>query len=131
MALKLPLILALLAAGTASAAQPPLSSVKFVNDGLRNIAIADEIRSNCGSIGPRMIAALQFINKLENHAQAQGYSKDEIEDFVKSKADRKRLEAEAKAFLVANGATNESGYCALGRKEIARNSQVGALLRAK
>jgi hypothetical protein len=129
--MKLTLILAALSMAGAASAQPPLSTVAFVNDGLRNIAIADEIRRNCGAIGARMIAALQFINKLENYAEAQGYSEDQIEDFVTSKADRKRLENEAKAYLVANGATNESGYCALGRREIARNSQVGALLRAK
>lgn len=130
MRMTLPLILAATLASAAEA-RPPLSSVSYVNDGLRNVAIADEIRRNCGDISARMIAALRFISALESYAKAQGYSEDEIEDFVSSKTDRKRLEGEARAYLVANGATNETGYCALGRKEIARNSQVGALLRAK
>lgn len=117
-------------AGVADA-RPPLSQVAFVNNGLRDVAIADEIRKNCKSISARMIRAYQFISSIEDYAKSQGYSATEIESFVESKADKKRLLNEAKAYLTANGATSEAGHCALGKKEIAKDSQVGVLLRAK
>lgn len=132
-ALTLAALAAPILAPAAAQARPPLSEVAFINDGLRDVAVADEIRKACDSISPRLIRAYQFLNSLENYARAQGYSEDEIENFVESGQDRKRLKAEAKAYMAANGVVpgDETSYCALGRAEIAQNSQIGSLLRAK
>lgn len=123
---------ALLMAGPALAL-PPLSEVGPINDGLRNVKIADEIRSHCSDISARMIQAWSVLNGLKSRASAMGYSAEEIDDFVQSDADRARLEGEAEAYLAAGGVTrgNEASYCALGRKEIASGSQIGSLLREK
>ena len=72
-----------------------LSENKTINDGLFAIAAADEIRKTCPSIDARMLKALGFLNSLGSHARQQGYSKREIDDFVDSKADKKRLEKRA------------------------------------
>lgn len=110
-----------------------LSENKTINDGLFAIAAADEIRKTCPSIDARMLKALGFLNSLESHARQQGYSKREIDDFVDSKADKKRLEKRAADYLAAKGAVSArpETYCTVGRAEIAANSQIGALLKAK
>ena len=59
-------------------------------------------------------------------------SDDEIEDYVTSKDEKKKYRAEGEAWLQARGVTlgEEAGYCRVGREEIERGSQIGALLRA-
>ncbi|TNF22003.1 MAG: hypothetical protein EP318_05135 [Rhodobacteraceae bacterium] len=128
----LALITLLVLAGPALAL-PPLAQVKSINDGLRSVMIADQIRIVCPSIEARMIAGWSFVRSLQQQARKLGYSEAEIEDFVESKAERKRLEAEASAYMRAGGvkAGQPETYCALGRTEIAKGSQIGALLRAK
>lgn len=122
-----------LSAVTSALALPPLSEVKHITQGLRDVAIADEIRKKCDSISPRMFRALSFIKSLEKHAVKLGYSDAQIEAYVDDKAEKKRLIAQARKYMAQQGVrTGESAtYCALGRAEIARNSQVGYLLKAK
>lgn len=131
-----PLLLAAMIGTTAlpaaATAKPPLGEVKAVHDGLLAVGIADEIRKTCGNIGARMIAAYSFLGDLKGKARALGYSDDEIEDYVTSKDEKKKYRAEGEAWLQARGVTlgEESGYCRVGREEIERGSQIGALLRA-
>lgn len=128
----LALIFLLVFAGPALALQP-LSQVKSINDGLRSVMIADQIRIVCPSIEARMIAGWSFVRSLEQQARKLGYSDEQIADFVESKSERKRLEGEAAAYMRANGVKSgqPETYCALGRTEIAKGSQIGTLLRAK
>ncbi|WP_425039557.1 DUF5333 domain-containing protein [Primorskyibacter sp. S187A] len=114
-------------------ALPPLSDVAEINDGLRSVKIADEIRSHCGSISARMLVAWSTLDGLKRRARNLGYSAEQIEDFVKSKADRKRLEGEADAYMAARGVTrgDDQSYCALGRAEIQSGTPIGALLRER
>ncbi|WP_417523823.1 DUF5333 domain-containing protein [Marinovum sp.] len=114
-------------------ALPPLSTVGPINDGLRSIMIADQIRIACPSISPRMITAWSFIRGLEAEARKMGYSETQIEDFVESKSERKRLESEAAAYMKARGVVGgkPETYCALGRQEIEKGSQIGAFLKVK
>ncbi|MCO8145467.1 DUF5333 domain-containing protein [Rhodovulum tesquicola] len=136
MRLILSAALALVMAATtvqAAEARPPLREHAEVNRGLTVIAIADMIRKNCDSIEPRMVRAYGFMRSLKNLASAAGYSDREIENYVSDKAEKKRIEDAARAWLVARGVRpgEAASYCPVGLAEIARNSQVGVLLRAR
>jgi hypothetical protein len=130
-------ISAVLVAGQLVAGQAfalaPLASVSKINTGLRDLMIADQLRIACPTLSARMIKGWSFARSLESDARAMGYSKEEIADFVESKADRRRIEGNAAAYMKANGVISgqTETYCALGREEIAKASQIGALLRAK
>ncbi|WP_353533987.1 DUF5333 domain-containing protein [Cognatishimia sp. WU-CL00825] len=121
-----------MAAGTANAKQP-LENVKSVTDGLLWVGIADEIRNICPTISARMIRALRYVNAIHSEAKSLGYSKDEIDAFRKSDVNKAELRRRGEAYLKANGVNfdDPETYCALGRTEIKKSSQIGALLRAK
>ena len=123
----------LLAWSAAGQAKPPLSAVESINVGLRDVKIADEIRIHCDTIAARMIVAWARLDGLKREAKTLGYSDDEIDDFVRSKSDRRRLEQDATDYMGARGVVpgDEATYCALGRDEIASGSQIGGLLRER
>ncbi|WGW02566.1 DUF5333 domain-containing protein [Tropicibacter oceani] len=112
------------------AAKTPLSQVDEIDNGLMAIAIADEIRNRCDDIGARMIKALATINALKSRAQALGYTDDEIEDYVTSKAEKARMREKATAFLAAQGvnAKDTKALCAFGKQQIAKSTAIGVLL---
>lgn len=112
-------------------AKTPLSQVSEIDDGLMAIAIADEIRQNCDDINARMIRAYQQIKALENRAKALGYSDDEIDDYVNSSAEKKRMRKKAETWLASKGvaASDEKALCKFGRDDISRGGPVGFFLR--
>lgn len=127
------LVAAMLVSGVGMAqAKRPLKDVTSITDGLLWIGIADEIRNTCPSISARMFRALNRINGIQNEAKALGYSKEEIDRFRKSDANKAELRRRGEAYLTANGVTlgDSDSYCTLGRAEIAKSSQIGTLLRA-
>ncbi|UZD91879.1 DUF5333 domain-containing protein [Cognatishimia activa] len=113
-------------------AKRPLEEVSSITDGLLWIGIADEIRNTCPSISARMFRALNRINSIHNEAKSLGYTKDEIETFRTSDANKAELRRRGEAYLAANGVKfdDPETYCAAGRAEIAKSSQIGTLLRA-
>lgn len=115
---------------TSAMANPPLRDVKPINDGLLAVGLADEIRKNCGSISGRIFKGVARLRSIHKSAQNMGYSDQEIETFVDSRAEKNRLKARGKSYLKANGASlnDEASMCALGRKEIAKKSAIGTLL---
>lgn len=127
-----PLILSLLIAGPAWAL-PPLSEQDGINDGLLAVGIADEIRTQCPDISARMFKALSFMNGLKSQAKSLGYSDAEVKAYTKNKTEKAKMRARGEAYLKEHGVTpgDAESYCALGRAEIEKNSQIGALLRAK
>ncbi len=130
----LPVILAATLAMAASAqARPPLREVAEINDGLFAVAVADRIRKECTGISARMFRALNYINALENRALELGYSKQEIKAYVDSKEEKARMRARGEAYLKANGVSDADPdtLCKLGRAEIAKDSRIGQLLKAK
>lgn len=112
-------------------AKRPLEEVSSITDGLLWIGIADEIRNTCPTISARMLRALSRINSIQNEAKSLGYTKSEIDRFRKSAANKAELRRRTEAYLQANGVLQDDPqtYCALGRAEIAKSSQIGALLR--
>ena len=116
-----------------AAAKAPLGEVLEIHDGLLAVGIADEIRKTCGTIDARMISAYSYLAQLKSRARSLGYSEDEIEDYVTSKDEKKKMRAKGEAWLEARGVTlgQEAGYCRVGREEISRGTPIGALLRAR
>ena len=123
------LVLAL-AAGSV-AAKPPLRDVPEIDGTILAVGIADEIRKNCPDISARMIRAVTVVNGLKGKARALGYSDAEIDAYRKSDVEKARLKAERDRYLSAGGvlASTPETYCTLGRVEIEKGGQIGALLR--
>ena len=74
---------------------------------------------------------IEFLWSLEQRARALGYSSAEIDAYVDNDAEKDRLEAIARQRLRDMGGVegNWETYCAVGRTEISRGSQIGQLLR--
>ncbi|MDC0736996.1 DUF5333 domain-containing protein [Cognatishimia sp. SS12] len=125
--------LALVLAASTAQAKPPLEEVKSVTDGLLWVGIADEIRNVCPSISARMVKALGYINSIQADAKARGYTKAEIDAFRTSEANKAELRRRGEAYLKSHGVDfdDPESYCVLGRAEIKKSSQIGALLKAK
>ncbi|MGL5010626.1 MAG: DUF5333 domain-containing protein [Paracoccaceae bacterium] len=127
--MKKAFILALMmGVATPALALPPLSENAYINDRLIQARVADRIRKECGDIAARFAYAYSQARALKQYALDQGYSEAEIEAFLDSDADKTRVKAAAEAYLAANGATDEAGFCALGRQEIAAGSIAGSLI---
>jgi hypothetical protein len=127
------LTLGILFAAVKAQALPALSENGYINDRLVAAQIGDIIRKTCPDIGARMIHALNEARKLKNYALDQGYTEDQIEDFISSKAEKARVRAIADAYMAENGVVkgDVETYCALGRAEIERRSITGSLIYEK
>ncbi|MEX0369481.1 MAG: DUF5333 domain-containing protein [Tateyamaria sp.] len=128
-AMTMALILSL-TAGIASA-KPHLRDVPEIDGTILAVGIADEIRKNCPDISARMFKAISLVNGLKGRARALGYSDAEIDAYRSSDAEKARLKAKRAAYLEQAGAAlgQTDSYCAVGRAEIEKGGQIGALLR--
>ncbi|THH38988.1 hypothetical protein E4Z66_05365 [Aliishimia ponticola] len=115
------------------AAKPSLRDVDPVENGLFAIAVADKIRNECDAISGRVLKAMRQLSDLQDYAVSIGYSKDEIKSYVRSDAEKRRMEAKRDAYLTTLGVvkSDPATYCAAGRAEIEKSSRIGALLRAR
>lgn len=115
-----------------AAALTPLGQNDYVVSRLVAAQTADILRRNCAGLSARMFHAYREARALERHALAEGYSRNEINAFVKDKAEKARVRRSAEAWLRQRGARagNEQSYCALGRAEIAKKSYIGSFLSA-
>ena len=122
--------LTLFAAPTLAA--EPLESETHINDSLRAGRIGDVIRKTCPSISARMFTVLLKIEDLKRYALSKGYSRDEVEAFLKDRDQKDRIKAEAAAYLAEAGAVegDPESFCRVGREEIAKGSLIGELLRS-
>ena len=125
----LPLALILLP-GLALADRPPLGQVEPITEGLITAAIVYEIGRVCEPVHSRRVQGIGYLLSLQAKARSLGYSREEIDAFVEDEAEKARLEAIARARLRAMGAIEgqPDTFCAVGRAEMARGSQIGALL---
>lgn len=130
--MRMILIAGLVVAAGAAQAKQDLKDIPSVWNGLLNIGIANEIRETCPSISARMVRAALRLNSIQNEAEGMGYSQAEIDAFRKSEANKAAMRAEGEAYMKNNGVVKGDAetYCALGRAEIAKSSQIGRLLRA-
>ena len=126
-------------AAPALAAQPQaevnatLRADAEIYNGLFAMAVGDQIRRNCDTIDARMVRALTFARGLERRARSLGFSEPQIRAFLDSREEKDMMRAHVERYFAQNGvrAGEPETYCALGRAEIARGSQAGALLRAR
>lgn len=125
------LVAALAVFGTGASAKPPLREVAQIDDMVMKVAIADEIRKNCDGISARLLTAYSTINGLKRQARDLGYSDDEIEQYVTSKAEKTRMRDKAEAYLVANGVTSSdtAALCRFGKGQIRSGTDIGQLLK--
>lgn len=112
-------------------AKTPLRDVPSIDDPLMSVAIADEIRKRCDGISARMIKAYSVLHNLKSHARSLGYTDDEIDDYVTSKDEKKRMRDKAAAWLAER---DVDGYdtdqlCAFGEAQIKQGGRIGELLR--
>lgn len=123
-------LLALVWAAPVAAEIPPIGRVERITEGLIDTAIAYEIDRRCDSLEGRRLAGLAFLWSLEAHARSLGFSRAEIEAYIDNREEKARLEAIARERLRNMGAVEGEweSYCAVGRAEIARGSQIGRLL---
>ncbi|MBR9763713.1 MAG: DUF5333 domain-containing protein [Rhodobacteraceae bacterium] len=126
-----------LTAATASQAntdsRPPLREVSEIDGPLFSVALAIEISDRCDRIDPRNVKGFFLLNQLNGRARDLGYSKDEIDAYVNSPEEKARMRARGEAYVKSQGLDpeNPADLCSLGKSEIARNSQIGALLKEK
>ncbi len=120
-----------LALASPAAAKTPLRDVASVSEAIIAAGIAYEIGRVCDGIGVRWLRGINFLQAIERHAAQLGYSAAEIDAFINNDTERDRLEGIARARLAEKGAVvgQPATYCALGRAEIAADTQVGRLLR--
>jgi hypothetical protein len=124
-------LIAALSFGGAAFAKPPLREVAEIDDALMHVAIADAIRKSCDSINARLIRAYSELNRLKSIARDLGYSDDEVEAYVTSKAEKARMKDKAEQFLQANGVRPDDipALCRFGQEQIQAQTLIGQLLR--
>nr|WP_111298596.1 DUF5333 domain-containing protein [Paracoccus saliphilus] len=128
-----PLIAAALLAATPAAALEPLSQNAYVNDRLVQARVADLVRRGCPMINARLIRAFSEARALKRYALEQGYSETQIDAFLDSREERRRIYEKADRYMVDKGVVNgkPDTFCRLGRDEIARQTVAGSLLSAR
>ena len=116
-----------------ASADTGLSQEADINKGLVIIAAADKIRRSCDTIGGRLFRAQRYANSLKEVARSRGYSDQQIDAFLDSKAERAKVREKRNVYFQHQGASNldHASLCVLGYAEIARNSQIGYLLKAR
>lgn len=112
-------------------AKPALRDVAHVRDGIITVGIAYEISQKCGSLKPRYIRGINYLEGLKSHARGLGYSNQEIDAYINDSAEKNRLEAMGRARMADMGIVegNEASFCAVGRAEMQAGSAIGRLLR--
>lgn len=126
-------LLALAPLAASAQGLPPLSQERHVNDSLVQARVADMLRRGCPDLDARIVRAFSEARKLKRYALDRGYSEEQIDAFLDSKDERRRIYAEADRYMVANGVVNgqPDTFCRLGRQEIARKTIAGSLLVAR
>ena len=119
-------------AGTASA-NPHLRDVPEIDGLLVEVRIADKIRKKCDSISARLLLANSLVYGLKSKARDMGFSETEINAYINSDADKERQRDLRDAYMFSRGVDKDKPetYCALGKAEIEKGGQIGALLRMK
>ncbi|WP_299848580.1 DUF5333 domain-containing protein [uncultured Roseovarius sp.] len=127
------LSLTLILTSFSASAQSGLYHEKEVNNRLLVAAVVDKINRECKSLSVRFFKARAFIRRTEEIARSLGYSDQEIKTYTEDRDNRAEMRKRRDRYFEANGASSLDGesLCVLGRSEIQKNSQIGAVLRAR
>jgi hypothetical protein len=125
------LLIASLSFSGAAFAKLALRDVAEIDDALMHVAIADAIRKSCNDINARLIRAYSELTRLKSLARDLGYSEDEVEAYVTSKAEKARMKVKAEQYLQANGVRLDDipALCRFGQEQIQAQTVIGQLLR--
>lgn len=117
-------------AATPAMSLEPLAQDKYINDRLIAARIADRIRRECPSYSARMVYAYNQARALKKYARDKGYSEAQIDTFLDSKEDKRRIYGVAEEYLTRKGAVkgNADSFCTVGAQEFANNSYVATFL---
>lgn len=110
-----------------------LRADQTIERGLLIVAIGDTVRDYCTSFKPRRVRGLVFLNGLVNRAIQLGYSLDEIRAYVDNEEEKSRVKALARQWLLEQGGdfNRPETLCQVARDEMAKNTQIGRLIREK
>lgn len=134
MRMSLPFAFCLVMSGTAAVASAgSLAEEVDINLGLFHLSVADEIRKRCKEISPRYFVALNYMKSLKAEAMQRGYSEAEIDRYIHDRTEKAKMRARSDAYIRTQGAEPNDGpsLCILGHTEIAKQSPIGALLKAR
>ena len=126
------LLTAILMASTASAeARVALKDDSKIENGLTLFAIGDRLDETCSDISVREFKTKAYALSLFNHARGLGYSASEIDAYLDSEPDKKRIKNRAATYLKSKGAdlNSPASICEVGKKEVADQTSVGRYLR--
>lgn len=129
----LAVVVALASPVSAQEERPYLGDNKPLNDALFAILVADEIRNRCDSISGRVLKGVGMLWNLVNDAKDLGYTDDEIKAYRNSDEAKAVLRARGDALMAEKNVSYDDPetFCRWGRDEIADQSLIGSLLRAK
>ncbi|MCY4306517.1 MAG: DUF5333 domain-containing protein [Aestuariivita sp.] len=114
-------------------AKPPLNTVKHIDDGLFDVAVANVIRKRCDNIEGRFFKAIFFLQELKSDAYALGYKDADIEAFIDSDVEKERIKMRGQELFSSRGVDPQQldDFCQFGLEEIEKQSRIGVLLKAK
>ena len=100
---------------------------------LLQISVASKISEECTSIEARKIKGLFALLQIKSVAKELGYTDNEINEFVSSEENKKKLKNETDVYLLDNGVdlNNVKTVCLFGLSEIDQETTIGSLLRIK
>ena len=100
---------------------------------LLQISVASKISEKCTSIEARKIQGLFALLEIKSVAKELGYTDNEINEFVSSEENKKKLKNETDVYLLDNGVdlNNVKTVCLFGLSEIDQETTIGSLLRIK
>ena len=122
-----------IAPATSAQAREPLRDVPEIDQSMLWVAIANEVGKRCDTLDRRMAKGFLVLYQLRDKALSMGYTPEEIEAYVTSDEEKARMRKLGEAYAKSNGLNPDdtADLCKLGEIEIARNSQIGVLLREK
>ena len=100
---------------------------------LLQISVANKISEECTSIDARKIKGLFALLQIKSVAKELGYTDNEINEFVSSEENKKKLKNETDIYLLDNGVdlNNVKIICLFGHSEMDQETTIGSLLRIK
>ena len=113
--------------------RPDLSENKPLNDTLFAILVADEIRNRCDNISGRVLKGIGMLWGLVGDAKDLGYTEEEMNAYRNSDEAKAALRARGEVLMAEKNVIYDDPetFCRWGRDEIAKDSLIGSLLRAK
>lgn len=129
----LAVVVALASPAAASSDRPDLADNKHLNDTLFAILVADEIRKQCDSLSGRVLKGIGMLWGIVQDAKELGYTEDEINAYRNSDEAKAVLRARGDAMMADKNVSYDDPqtFCQWGREEIANETLIGSLLRAK